>query len=410
MTNWKMVKLSTLCSRIGDGLHGTPKYVDYGNVFFINGNNLKEGKIEINDDTKRVSEDDLKMNFIPLGSFSLLIGINGTIGNMAFYNGQKLMLGKSAAYLNFKSEINRFYYFYFQLPRVQKHFYDIATGSTIKNLSLRSLNDFEVPIPNDDEGNKIVSVLSSLDNKIDLNNQINDNLERMGKTLYDYWFVQFDFPDENGKPYKSSGGKMVWNETLRREIPKGWEVSKLGKVLKTYLGGTPSTKNEKYWKGDIPWMNSGEVANFPIISTEQKITQEAINNSSTRKLKEGSVLLSITRYLRVNILGIEACINQSIVGIEENQFFKKSYIYYSILNDIERLMSLRTGAQQPHINKEIVDSSPIIVPVESVIINYTKKSSLVLDRIINNARQNQQLSQLRDWLLPMLMNGQVIVE
>ncbi|WP_153391498.1 restriction endonuclease subunit S [Chryseobacterium vaccae] len=177
MNNWKMVKLSTLCSRIGDGLHGTPKYVDYGNVFFINGNNLKEGKIEINDDTKRVSEDDLKMNFILLDSFSLLIGINGTIGNMAFYNGQKLMLGKSAAYLNFKSEINRFYYFYFQLPRVQKHFYDIATGSTIKNLSLRSLNDFEVPFPNDDEGNKIVSVLSSLDNKIDLNNQINDNLQ-----------------------------------------------------------------------------------------------------------------------------------------------------------------------------------------------------------------------------------------
>lgn len=232
----------------------------------------------------------------------------------------------------------------------------------------------------------------------------------MAQTLYDYWFVQFDFPDENGKPYKSSGGKMVFNEILKREIPIGWEVEKLGKVLLTYLGGTPSTEKKDYWNGDIPWMNSGEVANFPLLSTEQKITKEAIVNSSTRFLPKGSVILSITRHLRVNILCIDACINQSIAGIMENEKFKNSYIYFSVLNDIERLMTLRTGAQQPHINKQIVDNSNFVLPLDQVLSKYYTVAKPIIEKIFNNSIQNQQLSNLRDWLLPMLMNGQVKVQ
>lgn len=272
---------------------------------------------------------------------------------------------------------------------------------------LKSLN---IWLPNISTQQKIATVLSALDDKIELNSKINDNLERMAKLLYDYWFVQFDFPDENGKPYKSSGGKMIWNDVLKREIPESWELNRLGNILKTFLGGTPSTSNENFWNGEIPWMNSGEVANFPLISTEQNITSEAIENSSTRYLKKGSVLLSITRHLRVNILAIDACINQSITGIEENESFKNTYIYFSVLNDIERLMKLRTGAQQPHINKEIVDNSPFLIPSQSVLEIYYPKADPIIERIIINAKQNQQLSSLRDWLLPMLINGQVKVE
>lgn len=256
---------------------------------------------------------------------------------------------------------------------------------------------------------KIAAVLSALDDKIELNNKINAELEAMAKTLYDYWFVQFDFPNEDGKPYKSSGGKMVYNSILKREIPEGWEVKRLGCTLKTYLGGTPSTSNERFWNGDIPWMNSGEVINFPLIETAQKITNEAVEQSSTRYLKKGSVILSITRHLRVNILAIDACINQSIAGVEENEHLKNSYIYFHILNDIERLMKLRTGAQQPHINKDIVDNSPFLIPNQQILDYYYSKVDLIFKRIIVNAKQNQELAQLRDWLLPMLMNRQVTV-
>ena len=103
---------------------------------------------------------------------------------------------------------------------------------------------------------------------------INQNLEALAKQLYDYWFVQFDFPDENGRPYKSSGGAMVWDEKLKREIPEGWSVSKVEEIAQTYSGGTPNSTNENYYKnGTIPWINSGELNNPIITSTSNYITK-----------------------------------------------------------------------------------------------------------------------------------------
>ena len=181
----------------------------------------------------------------------------------------------------------------------------------------------KVPFVSDiKEQERIAIKLESIDKKIALNTRMNAELEAMAKQLYDYWFVQFDFPDENGKPYKSSGGKMVYNPTLKREIPAGWEVSSYGEEFDVKLGGTPSTSEDSFWEnGTINWLNSGEVQNFPINSSEKKITESALNGSSTEFLPKGSVLISITRYLRVTILNIDACINQSVAGFAETEFF-----------------------------------------------------------------------------------------
>jgi type I restriction enzyme S subunit len=259
---------------------------------------------------------------------------------------------------------------------------------------------------------KISSILTSLDSKIELNKLVNAELEAMAKTLYDYWFVQFDFPDKNGKPYKSSGGKMVWDEELQKEIPEGWEASKIGDILFTSLGGTPSTAVREYWKGGtISWLNSGEIANFPIIDTELKITEAAVKKSATELLPKGSVMLSITRHLRPSVLAIDACANQSVVGIKEKGDIRYFYLYPYLKNEVPRLNAMRSGAQQPHINKDIVDESYIVVPGESsnILKKYNSIVGPLYERIINNALQNQQLAKLRDWLLPILMNGQVKV-
>ena len=257
-------------------------------------------------------------------------------------------------------------YVYYFLKTQYTQLRNLSSGAR-KNLNSNDIKEFEINIPESlISQTRIASVLSSLDDKIELDSKINAELEVMAKTLNDYWFVQFDFPDANGKPYKASGGKMVFNAELKREIPEGWEVRSLGEVCKTYLGGTPSTKNNEYWSGNIPWLNSGE-AEFPIISTEQKITQEAINNSATKLLPKGTVLLSITRHLRSNTLGIDACVNQSEVGITETNKLKAPYLCLFITKEIPRLMTLRTGAQQPHINKEIVDDALTIVPTACVL-------------------------------------------
>lgn len=336
---------------------------------------------------------------------AILLPRKGSLKNIMYTNGRIWTVDTLYyAVVNKKASA---YYLYYYLKQLDLSRLD--SGSALPSMTSSAYYNLEISLPELPLQQRIAEILSALDEKIKINDQINTELEQMAKTLYDYWFVQFDFPNAKGKPFKSSRGKMVFDKVLKREVPEGWEVRKLGQTLKTHLGGTPSTANKNFWDGDIPWMNSGEVANFPLISTEQRITQNAVDNSSTKYLRKGSVLLSITRHLRVNILGIDACINQSIAGVEENELFKSSYIYFSILNDIERLMSLRTGAQQPHINKEIVDDSPFVVPDEKILEQYYKRATPIIERIINNANQNQELIALRDWLLPMLMNGQVKV-
>ncbi len=294
----------------------------------------------------------------------------------------------------------------------------LNSGTGVPSMTFGAYYSIKVKLPSLSTQKQIAKVLSDLDAKIELNNQINTELEAMAKLVYDYWFVQFDFPydfaqgkpDPNGKPYKSSGGKMVYNKVLKREIPEGWNTDLLGNKLVTSLGGTPSTKRKEFWdNGEYNWLNSGEIANFPVIDSELKITKEAIQQSATDLLPKGSVVMSITRHIRPSILGIEACANQSVIGILENDIYKSGFIFPFIKNEVPRFMALRTGAQQPHINKGIVDSTLFLEPNPAVLTKYYKVTNSIYDKIVVNAKENQELASLRDWLLPMLMNGQVTV-
>jgi type I restriction enzyme S subunit len=303
-------------------------------------------------------------------------------------------------------------YVFYSLKLELRRLKEKSQGSQTKFLTMPILKDIDVTRQDLPSQKKIAAVLVALDSKIDLNNRINAKLEAMAKTLYDYWFVQFDFPDNNRQPYKSSGGKMHWNDEVKREIPDAWDVFKLGDVFETSLGGTPATNDEAYWKnGTISWLNSGEIANFPVVESELKITEAAIRSSATELLPKGTTLLSITRHLRPTVLAIDACANQSVVAIKENDDIKYYFIYPYLQNEIPRLLTLRTGAQQPHINKDTVDASLVVLPDKDAdtLKLYNSKVGCVYEQIINNAFQNQRLAELRDWLLPMLMNGQVTI-
>ena len=300
-------------------------------------------------------------------------------------------------------------YVNYYLQYLKKYLLQICrVGGTRNALTKEAIENLNIYLHEDHK--KRAKLLSSLDAKIELNNRINNELEAMAKTLYDYWFVQFDFPDVNGKPYKSSDGKMEYNQRLQRKFPEGWKVTELGKVLKTMLGGTPSTKEASYWEiADIPWLSSSEIACFPIINSNQFITQKGIDNSAAVLLPKGSVVISIVRYIRPSILAIDACTNQSVVGIAETDELKNAFLYPYLCSQISRLMSLRTGAQQPHINKGVIDESLIIIPSSETLTEYYRCVNPVYKKIFNTSFETQQLTQLRDWLLPMLMNGQVRV-
>lgn len=307
------------------------------------------------------------------------------------------------------ADVRWLYYWFLLQGRIgglKKYFIE----TTIKHLVGEDLKQVEIDLPEFDYQVRIADVLSSIDDRIALNKRTMAELEDTGRLIYDYWFTQFDFPDENGKPYRSSGGKMVYNETLNREIPEGWEVTTIGEQCELRLGGTPDTSIEKFWDGDMPWLNSAEVAASPILKAEKSITQAGMKESATSFAPAGSILLSITRYIRPSILAIDACFNQSVVAILENRILHSEYLYPFVQSQVPRYLVLRTGAQQPHINKETVGETPFCIPTESVLEHYYDKTSPLFKQLISIAKEAELLSSLRDWLLPMLINGQVSID
>ncbi len=398
--HWNKIQLKKLCHKIGDGLHGTPNYDEESDFYFINGNNLKNGKIEIAKETKTVDEDDFNKNYISLNSNTLLLSINGTLGNMAFYNNEKIMLGKSAAYLNFKTNINRFYYYYFQLPEILKYFYDVATGSTIKNLSLKSIQDFEVPFPEEKEWTSIAKVLSDLDAKIEVNNRINEELESLAKTIYDYWFVQFDFPDGEGKPYKSSGGKMVYNEEVKREIPEGWEVKKLSDFVNCYdsLRKPLSKQQREDFVGDIPYYGATGIMGF---------VKEFLFEKDLILLAEDGSVMDENGFPILQYIYGKSWVNNHAHVLEPKNL--RSYDFLRLHLSKIHVIKIMTGSIQKKITQENLMKKVFFFPPEEILASFDKKLKPIRQKIKNIEFQNQELSALRDWLLPMLMNGQVRV-
>jgi type I restriction enzyme S subunit len=416
ISTWKKQPLKILCTRVGDGLHGTPKYSDDKEIAFINGNNLKNGKIVITENTNFVTEEELEKNFVTLNKFSLLLSINGTLGSMAFYDNEKIMLGKSAAYLNFKTDINKFQYYYFQLSEVQKYFYNVATGSTIKNLSLKSIQDFEVPVPEEMEYQQIAKVLSDLDAKIEINNKINQELEAMAKTLYDYWFVQFDFPDKNGKSYKSSGGNMVFNTALKREIPVGWEDGTF-ETFATIIGGSTPSKAviENFTKEDnMSWITPKDLSQNKgkkfITRGEWDVTDLGIKSASLNVMPKGTVLLSSRApigYLAISRQ--EVTTNQGFKSFVSKENYSSEFIYYSVKNQIPKIEAYSSGSTFKEVSSSTLKTIKISIPNQEVLNEYYEISKPIFKKQNLLELENQKLSELRDWLLPMLMNGQVTV-
>lgn len=226
------------------------------------------------------------------------------------------------------------------------------------------------------------------------------------KKVFDYWFVQYDFP-VNGKPYKSSGGEMRWEPKLHKKIPVSWSVTTLSSICDVLLGGTPDTSRKDYWDGEIPWLNSGEIAQFPIYESEKRITILGMKESATAFAKKGSVLLSITRYIRASILAIDACFNQSVIAIIPNESFPTSFLYPFIESQISRYMALRTGAQQPHINKNIVEGTLLAVPSkESGIMKMYSETTLRLyQSILDDTKKAAENISLATFDMPKLLNG-----
>lgn len=293
-------------------------------------------------------------------------------------------------------------YLYYYLKIKIKDIERLGSGTTFKEVSKNSIDNFHVIIPDKVEYQKqIACILSSLDSKIELNNRINIELEAMAKTLYDFWFVQFDFPDSNGKPYKISGGNMVWNKDLKREIPEDWQVRDLGSIINIFDSKRIPLSNMQREKmqGKYPYHGATGIMDY---------VNDYIFDGEYILLAEDGSVMDEKGFPIVQYIWGKTWVNNHAHVMRPKDKSNNDYLFY-LLKSIS-VVQIMTGSIQKKINQDNLVNVKIAFPNESILKQFSNFAIPVRKRIINIIEENQQLSSLRDWLLPMLMNGQVKVK
>ena len=314
-----------------------------------------------------------------------------------------------------KGWIPLYVYYYLQFIYNLGAFFNFeGKTSGIKNLQLDAAFA-AIPIEDISESiqNNIVAILQGLERKIAINRQINQNLEAMAKQLYDYWFVQFDFPDENGRPYKSSGGEMVWNEKLKRKIPASWENKNIEDIADVYNGATPSTINEQNYGGDIVWITPKDLSDQNqkfVYQGERNISQAGYNSCSTHLLPPNTILMSSRAPIGLlSIAKTELCTNQGFKSFVPKAENISTYLYYYLNIHIKQIEQLGTGTTFKEVSREDVLKFPILKPSDAILDLLEKQVSALNNKQFVIQKENEFLTKQRDELLPLLMNGQVSV-
>ena len=279
------------------------------------------------------------------------------------------------------------------------------------SLATSDIKNLEILIPSIEEQSVIVSILDNLDRKIALNCAINQNLEALAKQLYDYWFVQFDFPDENGRPYKSSGGIMVWNEKLKREIPSSWSVKTIDEIAEVYNGATPSTADEENYGGDVVWITPKDLSNQQqkfIYQGDRNISRKGYESCSTHLLSSNTVLMSSRA--PIGLLAIaktELCTNQGFKSFVPKNDNEATYLYYYLQAHLKQIEQLGTGTTFKEVSREDVLKFQILKPNDGLLDIWEERIYSINDKQLEIQKENEDLTKQRDELLPLLMNGQV---
>ncbi|WP_418586258.1 restriction endonuclease subunit S [Intestinibacter sp.] len=317
--------------------------------------------------------------------------------------------------------IDNDYFLYYFNTYISKVITGGTGDSTIPNFPpMQYVKNIDIELPELEVQKKISSVLKNIDKKIENNNKINTELESMAKIIYDYWFLQFEFPNEEGKPYKSNGGKMVWNEELKRKIPEGWEVGCFKDIISELeCGNRPKGGIIDSINNGIPSIGAENIISIGKydFSSEKYIPQEYFNSLKKGIVKSNDVLIykdgaGIGHVsMAKNNFPHEKCAINSHVFIVRSKYnnLYQNYIYLTLeKNYIKKiLVNLAMKAAQPGLNQPNIESIPIIIPTKNIIKEFNKSIDVIFDKIFLNANENKELTSLRDFLLPLLMNGQV---
>lgn len=300
---------------------------------------------------------------------------------------------------------SKFMAFYLRSPMFRKTMTNNAVMTLRASLNEAIFSYLDLLLPDYDDQVKVGDLLYLLNEKIELNNRINAELEVMAKTLYDYWFVQFEFPDANGKPYKTSGGKMVYNPTLKREIPEGWSDKTLSQIANITMGQSPegSSYNQEgvgtiFYQGstDFEWL-------FP--------APRQYTTAPSRMAKKGDILLSVRAPVGdMNIANTDCCIGRGLAALN-SKIGSDGFLFY-VMKYFKQIFDRRNseGTTFGSITKNDLHSLTLAYPTADLLKKYDDVVTSYNKMIFERSLENRELISLRDWLLPMLMNGQVTVK
>lgn len=401
----KYVPIGEICY-VYDGPHATPIKTKSGPIYLgidavTDGGRLNSAEFSY------LSESDYKIwtKRVTPQCDDIVFSYEATLGRYAMIpEGFYGCLGRRLAIVRAKdSRVNpRWLYYYFLSPEwsafIANH---TVKGSTVNRISVEDYPNYPIPLPERKTQDAVVEVLSTIDQKIDNNTNLCVKLESMAKTLYDYWFTQFDFPDENGKPYCSSGGEMVWNDQLKREIPKGWQVSSIGSVTRNYDSKrVPLSQNERdIMKGGIPYYGATGIMDY--------VNRHIFDGQYVLIAEDGSVM-DVKGNPIVQMIWGKTWVNNHAHVLQGCNGYSNELLYL-LLQHIP-VVKIMTGSIQKKINQDNLNSYKIPQIPDPISQAFYEIVKPIFEKIQSLQDENDELTKLRDWLLPVLMNGQATVE
>ena len=388
------------------------------------GRTVRNGKIDENFDwyiPKAISEG---LERSKLYKKCLVLPYVGSVGDLAIFEGGYFAhLGSNIAKIELVDNcgyIEEFIYYYLKSPHGQQILLKDIQGAVQKNITMEAIRNVELPLVSLEEQIRLVGILKTIDDKIDKNHKTDNILEAMARTIYDYWFLQFDFPDENGKPYKSSGGKMVWNEELKREIPEGWEVDEIGDYIKSQRG--ISYNSATIGIDGVPMIN---LASFNMNGTYKTSGIKMYSGvyEQDKVLKPYDLLMCNTQQTAIDfkkdIIGKAILVpdifegdivsSHHVTAIKTNTDEMKYYLYYLFNTEFfhKYIAGYTNGTNILGLLFDGVEKYKVTIPCKSVLEKYANIAKDIEKQKSKIIKENQELTSLRDFLLPLLMNRQV---
>ena len=403
-------KIKDLCERIGSG--GTPSrknksYYNLGNIKWLKTKELDD--IKIYDTEEKITEEGLKKSSAKLyPKDTIVMAMYGaTVGKLGIIK-EEMCTNQACCNMVVDSNKCNYKFLYYSLLYNRESIINLANGAAQQNLSVGVIGDYEINLPSLEEQEKIADILSSLDDKVELNNEMNKTLEEMAQSIFKRWFVDFEFPNEDGEPYKSSGGEMVDSELGM--IPKGWEVQCIGDIGNVITGKTPSAKVEGSYGDECNFITPRDITDSPIIlNTERKLSSIGINNLKKNLVCKNSIGVSCigSNLGEVYITGENSITNQQIntVVLDESHIYPYVYIY--LKNMKNEFLNMAGGSAVPIINKTSFSGINILMPDMYILNKFVQSTTCYFERIEENLKENESLIALRDNLLPKLMSGEI---